>query len=187
MLRRLDAFPTLLSRIWRLIMLGQVDVLLTLPFISRWSTMPVRLDAYLTSCRLQVVVQQYLGRWHAFPKMPFRRGWLINNGGTNRCATDIAIQNLMANNAGTIRYASDISIHKSMVNYVGTFRSWSDKLPSISCSTVLMGRLDAFPTLPFRSLAFNLAPSTRLVPKNVFKNARLSNIAIQKLLMESVK
>ena len=53
---------------------------------------------------------------------------MANNGGTNRCATDIAIQNLMANNAGTIRYASDISIHKSMVNNVGTFRSWSDKL-----------------------------------------------------------
>ena len=61
-------------------MLGQVDVLLALPFISRWSTMPVRLDAYLTSCRLQVVVQQYLGRLHAFPTMPFRRGWLTMAG-----------------------------------------------------------------------------------------------------------
>ena len=53
---------------------------------------------------------------------------MANNGGTNRCATDIAIQNLMANNAGTIRYASDISIHKSIVNNFGTFKSCSDKL-----------------------------------------------------------
>ena len=84
--------------------------------------MPVRLDAYLTNCRLQVVVYQYLGRLHAFPANVIQT-WIANNGGTNRCATDIAIQNLMANNAGTIRYASDISIHKSMVNNVGTFRS----------------------------------------------------------------
>ena len=54
-------------------------------------------------------------------------------------------------NAGTVRCASDIAIHKSMVNNAGTFRSGSDKLPSISCSTVVMGRLDTFPTLPFRS------------------------------------
>ena len=113
---------------------------------------------------------------------------LVNNAGTIRCASDIASHNLMANKAGTIRWASDISIHKSMVNNVGTFGSGSDKLPSISCSTVLMGRLDAFLTLPFRSLAFNLAPSTRLVSKRLGSlDARLSNIAIQKLLMESIE
>ena len=46
---------------------------------------------------------------------------MANNVGTNRCATDIAIQNVMANNAGT-RCASDIAIHKSVVNNAGTFR-----------------------------------------------------------------
>ena len=85
--------------------------------------MPVRLDAYLTSCRCVTV----FGTFTRISNNVIQT-WMANNGGTNRCATDIAIQNLMANNAGTIRYASDISIHKSMVNNVGTFKSCSDKL-----------------------------------------------------------
>lgn len=122
-------------------MLGQVDVLLALPFISRWSAMPVRLDAHLTSCRLQVVVQQYLGRLDAFPTMPFRRGWLTMAG---------RIDVLQIFWITTIK-PDHLLMDGNVSNYGGTFRSGSDELPSTSCSTVLMGRLDAVPTLPFRS------------------------------------
>ena len=126
-----------------------------------------RLDVHLTSCRPQVVVQQYLGFL--------------------RRVSNIAIQTLMANNAGTFRRASDKLPSTGCSTNLGFLRPVSNiAIPTLMANNVV--RLDVHLTscrpqvvvqqyLGFLRRVFNIAIQ-ELMANNAGTFRRVSKIAM---------